>query len=60
MLQDVKSLELIQYYFRLWDSIKTEAVYYDVLPNLPIQNFIYFGKIKDREYSFIELESLIS
>ena len=46
---------LIQNYFNLWNSIETEEDYYKALPGLPIQNFIYFGKIKDRGYTFIDV-----
>lgn len=60
MIQDVKTIRLMQYYFELWESIKTDDDYYNVLPNLLLQNFIYFGKIKDRGYTFLELESLKS
>jgi hypothetical protein len=48
-------MDLIKKYFDLWNSIKTEEDYYSILPILPIQNFIYFSKIKDRGYTFIEI-----
>ena len=46
---------LVQRYFELWNSIETEDDYYKVLRYLPIQKFIYFSKIKDRGYIFIDL-----
>jgi hypothetical protein len=50
--------ELIQHEFSLWNSIRTEDDYYEVLPFLPIQGFIYFSKIKDKGYKFIDLSNL--
>jgi len=49
--------EMIKRYFETWGSIKTEEEYYKWVGILPIQNFIYFSKIKDRKYQFIELEN---
>ena len=51
--QGAKSL--IKEYFRLWESIQTNENYCDIIGCLPIQRFIYYSKIKDRDYSFIEL-----
>jgi hypothetical protein len=56
-LKSASFLELIKRYFDTWESIKTEEDYYKLVGTLPIQNFIYFSKIKDKEYKFIELEN---
>ena len=50
-------MELIQNYFATWDSIDTEEKYYDVVGDLPIQNFIYYVKIRDKGFKFIKLPS---
>ncbi len=50
-------IELIRRYFDTWESIKTEEDYYKWVGILPIQNFIYFSKIKDKEYQFIDIEN---
>lgn len=55
LIQDESGYKLIQKFIELWNSIRTEDDYYKVLPNLPIQNFVYFSKIKDRGYTFIDL-----
>lgn len=49
--------DVIQHYFKLWDSIENEDDYYHASFDLPMQRFIYFNKIKDRGYTFIDLES---
>lgn len=51
--QDSKAL--IQRYFDIWNSIKTEDDYYNVVSTLPIQKFIYYSKIKDRGYIFLDI-----
>ena len=48
-------IELIKNYFQTWDSINTEEEYYKGVYNLPIQNFIYYVKIRDKGFDFIEL-----
>ncbi len=48
-------LNLMRNYFSIWDSIATEEDYHAVVAQLPIQNFIYYVKIRDRGYSFIDL-----
>ncbi len=51
--------KLISNYFEAWDSIKSEDDYYDLILNLPIQPFLYYSKIKDKEYTFVELTRLL-
>lgn len=58
LLDDPKACETICMHFQNWDSIKTEKDYIDILPASPLNQFIYFSKIKDRGYPIIELESL--
>ena len=50
-----KHMELMKLYFTIWDSISTEEDYYNVVGALPHQNFIYFVKIRDKGFEFIEL-----
>jgi len=47
--------KFIQLVFEIWNSIKTEDDYYKMVDSLPIQNFIYYSKIKDRGYTFVEI-----
>jgi Holliday junction resolvase RusA-like endonuclease len=51
-------LVLIRKYFEVWNSIKSEDDYYDSIYMLPIQPFLYYSKIKDKEYTFVELTRL--
>lgn len=53
-------IQLIQTYFNTWDSIRCESDYYLVLGALPNQNFIYFTKVRDRGYEFIEIDTIKS
>lgn len=48
-------LDMMRAYFNAWDSIATEDDYYDAVWRLPIQNFIYHVKIRDKGYEFIDL-----
>jgi len=48
---------MMQIYFETWDSINSEDEYYNSVLNLPIQNFIYFVKIRDKGFEFIEFNS---
>lgn len=48
--------KIIQNAFSQWESIKTEDDYYEIIPILPIQKFIYYSKIKDRGYTFIDID----
>ena len=58
LIEDKNYINLMEIYFRTWDSINTEEDYYKNLDNLPIQNFIYYAKIKDKGFDFIELTSV--
>jgi Holliday junction resolvase RusA-like endonuclease len=58
LIEDINYINLMEIYFRTWDSINTEEDYYKNLDNLPIQNFIYYAKIKDKGFDFIELTSV--
>ena len=51
-------VELIRNYFENWESIKSENDYYDMIYILPIQQFLYYSKIKDKDYTIIDLSSL--
>ena len=57
MIKNTAFISLLNSYFNTWDSIQTDEDYYKYTGMLPIQNFIYFSKIKDKGYQFIELES---
>jgi len=50
-------IDLVSEYFATWNSISNESEYFDKLPTLPIQSFIYFGKVKDKGYNFVSLEN---
>lgn len=58
LLEMSSSHEIIKMHFRNWESINTEESYSEMLPFLPHGQFVYFSKIKDRSYEFIELEDL--
>ncbi len=47
--------KLIKHYFSLWECIKKEDDYEKSQGALPVQNFIFLNKIKDRGYNFIDL-----
>jgi len=53
-------VELLRKYFDTWESIKTEENYYSFVGILPIQNFIYFSKIKDKGYQVMDIEKLLT
>lgn len=50
--------ELLKTYFGSWDMIKTESEYMKLLPSLPQGTFVYFNKIKDKGYEFVDLNDL--
>lgn len=56
--KDDKFLPLIRKYFDVWNLIKSEDDYYDSIYMLPIQPFLYFSKIKDKDYTFVELTKI--
>jgi hypothetical protein len=49
------NLNLIKLYFETWDSIQTEDDYHNHVYGLPIQQFIYYEKIRDSGYKFEDL-----
>lgn len=55
-----ESIRLIKKYFCIWDSIRSESDYYNLVYMLPCQPFLYYSKIKDKNYSIVELNSLES
>ena len=54
-IENDKYMELMKTYFNTWDSISTEDDYYNIVGVLPIQNFIYHVKIRDKGFEFVEL-----
>jgi Holliday junction resolvase RusA-like endonuclease len=56
--KDDKFLPLIRKYFEVWNSIKSEDDYYNSLCMLPMQPFLYYSKIKDKNYAFVELTKI--
>ena len=49
---------LLKTYFSRWESIKTESEYLELQPQLPQGTFLYFSKIKDKGYDFVDLDDL--
>lgn len=47
-------------YFNIWNSINNEDEYYDLLGILPIQQFIYHTKIRDKNYQTVDLSEIES
>jgi Holliday junction resolvase RusA-like endonuclease len=54
-IADAGYMVLAKRYFATWDSISNEADYYSSVYYLPIQNFIYYVKIRDKGFQFVEL-----
>lgn len=48
-------LKLIKNYFDTWNSINSENEYYNVIGILPIQQFVYHVKVRDKGYTFVDL-----
>ncbi len=42
--------------FDAWNSIKEEEDFHKIVPNLPIQSFVYFSKVKDKGYEVVEID----
>lgn len=58
-IQEIKDrTESIKLYFDYWEKVQCEDDYYNVIKSLPIQNFVYFSKVKDKEFNFIDLSAL--
>ncbi len=55
LIQDSGYMALMQSYFTIWDSIASEGDYHNSVINLPRQNFIYYVKIRDKGFQFIDL-----
>ena len=53
-----RNAESIVNYFKIWESISNEDNYYKRLGTLPIQQFIYYTKIRDKNYKTIELSEV--
>ncbi|MBU6951320.1 RusA family crossover junction endodeoxyribonuclease [Hahella sp. HN01] len=51
--------DIIVLCFSLWDSVKVESDYFDIMKCLPSQNFIYFNKVKDKGYEIISLDNYL-
>ena len=54
--QSDKGMELIQRYFDIWNSIDDEHAFNASVGMLPIQNFIYFTKVRESGFEIIELK----
>lgn len=54
LIREESYIKLMKNYFQTWDSINTEEEYYKGVYNLPIQNFIYYVKIRDKGFDFVE------
>lgn len=53
-----KSPDVIVNYFKIWDLVTDEDQYYKWLGLLPIQQFIYHTKIRDKNYNTIQLKDV--
>lgn len=51
-------MALARKYFATWDSLSNEDDYYKSVHELPIQNFIYYVKIRDKGFQFLELTAV--
>lgn len=58
LIADAGYMVLARRYFATWDSISNEDDYYESVYDLPIQNFIYYVKIRDKGFQFVELSAL--
>lgn len=56
-IKNEKYIEMMKNYYSIWNGISNEDDYYNVLGNLPIQNFVYYSKIKDKGYNFFEFST---
>ncbi|NAW65417.1 RusA family crossover junction endodeoxyribonuclease [Photobacterium halotolerans] len=54
--QSDKGMELIQQYFDIWNSIDDEHAFNASVWMLPIQNFVYFTKVRESGFEIIELK----
>lgn len=52
---DKSILDIINYYFDIWNSIDNEDEYNEKMRLLPNQRFIPYNKIKDKGYKIIEI-----
>lgn len=48
--------KLLSSYFRKWESIQTEDDYYEGISNLPIQKFIYYSKLRESGFEFVDFK----
>ncbi|MCQ8181766.1 RusA family crossover junction endodeoxyribonuclease [Methylomonas sp. SURF-1] len=55
LIADTGYMVMVRRYFATWDSISSEDEYYESVYDLPIQNFIYYVKIRDKGFQFVEL-----
>ncbi|MEF3075798.1 hypothetical protein V2P20_12250 [Methylobacter sp. Wu1] len=51
-------IALMSKYFATWNSLSTEEDYYNSVYDLPIQNFIYYVKIRDKGFQFVEFPAI--
>lgn len=56
IVESSKGLELIKKYFEIWTSIENEQDFINSVYLLPIQNFLYFTKIRESGFEIIELK----
>ncbi len=58
LIENTGYMALVQTYFATWDSISNEDDYYESVENLPTQNFIYYVKIRDKGFQFVDLHTI--
>jgi len=55
LVNDADCLKILKSYLEIWDRIENEDNYYENLHSLPPQNFIYYTKVRDKGYKFIDV-----
>lgn len=55
LISNADYMALASRYFTTWESISSEDGYYKSVLELPIQNFIYYEKLRGRGFQFVEL-----
>ena len=55
LVQESKYLEIVKTQFSIWESISTEEDYNTNIYCLPTQSFIYFMKIRDKDFDILDL-----
>lgn len=55
LVNNEDSLNILKSYLEIWNRIESEDDYYENLHSLPPQNFIYYVKVRDKGYKFIDV-----